>query len=69
MASDPLFILMAFSILLVLAILIFGLFVFTKGSEFNRKYANKIMRARLAAQAVAIALILLFIFVRRQSGG
>ncbi len=69
MAGDPLFILVAFSILLVLAILVFGLFVFTRGGEFNRKYANKIMQARLAAQAVAIALILIFIYVRSRGGG
>ncbi|MCB1356502.1 MAG: HIG1 domain-containing protein, partial [Maritimibacter sp.] len=29
------------------------------------KYANKVMRARIVAQAVAIALILLYVTLRR----
>lgn len=65
MASDPLFILVALAVLIVLAILMFGVGTFGKGGEFNRKHANKIMRWRIGAQAVAIALILLFVFLRR----
>lgn len=65
MASDPLFILVALAVLIVLAILMFGVGTFGKGGEFNRKHANKIMRWRIGAQAMAIALILLFVFLRR----
>lgn len=68
MTSDPLFILVVLSVLLVLAILVFGLSVFMRGGEFNRKHANKIMRARLYAQGLAIVMIMIFIFFRRQGG-
>ncbi|MEO0679691.1 MAG: twin transmembrane helix small protein [Pseudomonadota bacterium] len=42
----------------VLGILLLGVGSFAKGGEFNRKYANKIMQARIAAQFVAVLLIL-----------
>ena len=45
--------------LAVLAILLYGEGSFARGGEFNRKYANKIMQMRLAAQAVAVVLILI----------
>lgn len=64
MASDPLFLLVALAVLIVLGILLFGIGTFGKGGEFNKKHANKIMRWRIGAQAVAIALILLFVFLR-----
>jgi hypothetical protein len=51
----------------VLGVLLFGVGSFAKGGEFNRKYANKIMRLRLLAQAVAVALILLAVWAM-QSG-
>lgn len=68
MANNPMFYVVVVSVFLVLAILVFGLLTFIKGGEFNRKHANKIMRARLVAQAVAIGLILAFVFLRRQGG-
>ena len=64
MASDPLFILVALACLIVLGILMFGVGTFGKGGEFNRKHANKIMRWRIGAQAVAVALILLSVYLR-----
>lgn len=64
MANDPLFILVAIAVLIVLAILMFGIGTFGKGGDFNRKYANKIMRWRIIAQAIAVALILLFVYLR-----
>ena len=67
MVDDPLYYIVIFSILLVLVILMIGLGSFTKGGEFNRKYANKLMRYRIIAQAIAVALILLFVALR--SGG
>ncbi|MCP9482260.1 twin transmembrane helix small protein [Shimia sp. CNT1-13L.2] len=65
MASDPLFWVVAAATLAVLVILSVGIGGFAKGGEFNRKHANKIMRWRIAAQAVAVALILLFVWLRR----
>ena len=48
--------------LLVLIVLMIGLGGFAFGGEFNRKYANKIMRLRILLQAVAILLIILFVY-------
>jgi hypothetical protein len=50
----------------VLGILLFGVGTFGKGGEFNRRHANRIMRARVLAQFVAVLLILLFVLIRRQ---
>lgn len=64
MLSDPLFIVVALAVLGVLVILMIGIGGFAKGGEFNRKHSNRIMRYRIAAQAVAVVLILLFVFIR-----
>ncbi len=64
MLQDPLFIIAAIACLVVLGILLTGIGGFAKGGDFNRKHANKIMRYRIYAQFVAIALILLFVLVR-----
>ena len=66
--SDPLFLLVVLAVLIVLAILLFGVGTFGRGGEFNRRNANKIMRWRVIAQAIAIALVLLYVFLRRQGG-
>lgn len=67
LAKDPLFILAALACFAVLAVLMLGIGGFAKGGEFNRKNANKIMRWRVGLQAVAIALILLFVWLRSGS--
>lgn len=68
MAQDPLFWLVAVAVLIVLGILLLGIGSFGKGGDFNRKNANKIMRWRIGAQFVAVLLILLFVYLRRQGG-
>lgn len=65
MKDDPLFYVVAAACLGVVVILMIGIGGFAKGGEFNRKYANKIMRLRIAAQFVAVLLILLFVWLRR----
>lgn len=65
MKSDPLFYMVAIASLAVLVILMIGIGSFGRGGEFNRKNANKLMRLRIAAQAVAIGLILLFVYLRK----
>ena len=65
MTNDPLFLLVAFACLVVVGILLFGIGGFAKGGDFNKKHANKVMRWRIGAQAVAVALILLFVWLRR----
>ena len=64
MHDKTLFILAAVLCLIVTAILAVGIGGFAKGGEFNRKHGNRMMRWRLIAQAVAIALIMLFIYIR-----
>jgi hypothetical protein len=61
MTSSPLFFVAAFACLAVLAVLMVGVFGFARGGEFNRKYANKIMRLRLLLQFIAVLLILAFV--------
>jgi hypothetical protein len=64
MADDPLFLAAAAAALLVLGILAVGLGGFGRGGEFNRKHANRLMRYRIAAQFLAVVLILLFVALR-----
>ena len=68
MANDPLFWLVTVAVLLVLGILLLGIGSFGKGGDFYRKNANKIMRWRIGAQFVAVILIVLFVYLRRQGG-
>lgn len=64
MASDPLFWVVAAAAIGVLVILMIGIGGFARGGEFARKNSNKIMRLRIAAQFVAVLLILLFVWLR-----
>jgi len=64
MAQDPLFWVVAAACVIVLGILVFGVTTFGRGGEFNRKHANKIMRWRIAAQFIAVLLILGFVWLR-----
>ncbi|MBO9395937.1 twin transmembrane helix small protein [Shimia sp. R9_1] len=65
MANDPLFWVAAVACIGVLIILMVGVGGFARGGEFNKKYANKIMRLRLIAQFVAVLLILAFVWLRQ----
>ena len=64
MRDDPLFYLVLFAVLIVAGILLLGIGTFGRGGEFNRKYANKIMRWRIGAQFIAVVLILFYVWVR-----
>ncbi len=64
MLNDPLFILATLVCLIVLVILMIGIGVFTKGGETNLRYANKLMRYRIIAQALAVVAIVLFAWAR-----
>jgi uncharacterized membrane protein affecting hemolysin expression len=65
MRNDPLFIVAAIVCLAVVVVLMVGVLGFARGGEFNRKYANKIMRLRLLAQFIAVVLIVLFVYFAR----
>ena len=51
--------------LLVVIVLMIGLGGFAFGGDFNKKYANKIMRVRILLQAIAILLIIVFVYFAR----
>ena len=53
-----LFILLLIAMLGVVGVLVLGLFAMARGGEFNARYGQKLMRARVIAQAVAIVVIL-----------
>lgn len=64
MLQDPLFLLAALAAFVVVIILMVGIGAFAKGGEFHRRNANRLMRWRIIAQAVAVILILLFAWWR-----
>lgn len=68
MIHDPLFLLAAVACLVVVVILMLGIGSFAKGGEFHRKNSNRLMRYRLAAQAVAVLLIVGFAWLRSRGG-
>ncbi|MYK30147.1 MAG: twin transmembrane helix small protein [Boseongicola sp. SB0670_bin_30] len=61
--DNPLFIPVVIAVILVLLVLMTGIGGFARGGDFNRKHANRIMRYRIYAQAVAVMLILAFVLV------
>ena len=48
--------LMIFAMLATLGVLFFGIFTMARGGDFNRKYSNRIMRARIVLQGLALLL-------------
>ncbi len=53
------------ALIAVLAVLGTGIVGMLRGGEFNRKYGNKLMRARVAVQALAIALVVVLYLLNR----
>jgi hypothetical protein len=51
--------LLLIAMLAVLGVLVVGLIGFFRGGEFNRKYGNRLMQARVALQALAVLLLVL----------
>jgi hypothetical protein len=41
---------------------VLGIGSFAKGGQFGRKYSNKLMRIRIILQAIAVVLIVTFVF-------
>ena len=64
MPDKTLFYLLVVCCLAVVAILATGIGGFAKGGEFNRKHGNRLMRWRIIAQAVAIAVFLIYLWAR-----
>jgi hypothetical protein len=51
-----------------LAVLFAGVFAMARGGEFNRKWGNKLMRARVVTQGLAILLLLALFLLNRDWG-
>jgi hypothetical protein len=64
MSQDPLFIFILASVGAVAIILMIGIGHFAKGDHESAKASNKFMRYRIYAQAVAVAAIMLFIYLK-----
>ena len=47
----------------VLIVLLIGIISMIKGGEFNKRWGNKLMRARVALQAFAVLLIILTAYI------
>ena len=60
--SNFFIILMFISMVLVLASLVAGLAGMVIGGEFNKKYGNKLMRARVTLQGLALGLFVLAVW-------
>ncbi len=52
-----------------LVVLFAGVFAMARGGEFNRKWGNKLMRARVVTQGLAILLLLALFLLNRDWGG
>ena len=50
----------------VLLVLIIGVIAMLKGGDFNKRWGNKLMRARVALQGLAVILILLTAYLLSQ---
>lgn len=48
--------------LAVLGVLVIGLVSMVKGGEFNKKYGNRLMQARVMLQGLALAMLALAFF-------
>lgn len=57
-------VLLAIALAAVFLVLLTGIGGFIIGGEFNRKYANKLMRARVITQAIAVFLLFVLLFVK-----
>ena len=57
---------MLVSLAAVVAVLITGIVGMLRGGEFNRKYGNRLMRARVFLQALTVVLLVLFVMSARK---
>ncbi|WP_425046609.1 twin transmembrane helix small protein [Primorskyibacter sp. S87] len=64
--TNIVFILMIVAMLAVVVVLMIGVGGFAQGGKFNAKYGNKMMRLRIIMQAIAVVLIVLFVYLRNQ---
>ena len=61
-----LYFLIPVAVLATAVILAIGIYSMARGGEFSKQYSNKLMRMRVTAQAIAIAIIMLFVYLLQQ---
>lgn len=52
-----------FAMLATLGVLFFGIITMARGGDFNLKYGNKIMRARIVLQALALLIFAIIMVI------
>ncbi len=62
-------ILMGAALLTVLVTLVMGMINLLKTDKASQIKSNKLMRIRVAAQAVAIVILLVAVYLKKQAGG
>ena len=60
-----LLVLIIVALVATLAVLGLGVVSMLRGGEFNRRYGNLLMRARIITQGVTILLVILFFVIER----
>ena len=63
--ADVLLVLVVIALAATFGVLMTGLLSMARGGEFNRKYGNILMRARVGTQAVTVLLVLLYFLLGR----
>ncbi len=58
---------MIFAMLATLGVLFFGIFTMARGGDFNREYSNRIMRARIVLQGLALLLFAVIMVIAGRS--
>jgi hypothetical protein len=61
--SGFMIVLLVLAMVATLGVLFFGLFSMARGGEFNQRNSNKLMRARIVCQAVALAIFALLMVI------
>ena len=61
--SGFLFPVLIFAMLATLGVLFFGIITMARGGDFNLKYGNKIMRARIVLQALALLIFAIIMVI------
>lgn len=64
MLATVLFYLLILSGIVLVAVLVLGVGTFGKGERENQLKSNKMMRARLASQAVFLVILLAYLYAR-----
>ena len=63
--ADVLLVLVVIALVATFGVLMAGFLSMARGGEFNRKYGNILMRARIGTQATTVLLVLLYFLLGR----